>query len=130
MPKQFIVKGETALRVGTFVSKTASGYFILEFPFNQVEVHRSNNLDEVVPYTFLVKSKTSVSHNHHYTLPQSKSVSKGDLLLTTNGQLVEVVAVDTKFVAMLLNSKENVSSAESKTPMTRSWSMLLSGTWD
>ena len=99
MAKTFQTKEKNSRR-GVLLSKSSNGAFVLELEDGSVEAFLEDDIYEVVPFTFSVKSVSSnypVSSNYriHYLL-ESGNVEVGNLLLSDSGNLYLVMEVDTR----------------------------------
>lgn len=93
MAKTFQTK-ENLIRRGTLLNKTSNGAYVLELEDGSVEAFDPNDIFEVVPFTFSVKSVSS-NYRTHYLL-ESGNVEVGNLLLSDSGNLYLVMEVDTR----------------------------------
>lgn len=84
------------VKYGTHIGTNSSNQLLIEEKGSgRIYTLNRNDVDEVVPYTFsVVDVMDDLSTTHYIGTPDT--VKKGDILLTAKGDLVKVVAVNTK----------------------------------
>lgn len=87
-------------RYGTFLIKNSIGQIILELRgTNEVKAFDTSDIEEVVPFTFMVKNANNQMQGRPYTCHYegvSGQVAVDDVLLSNSGNIYVVTAVDTK----------------------------------
>lgn len=90
-----ILSGPHAVKQGTYLSTASNGKLVLELANGEVITCNPQYADEVVPFTFRVKS---IANNYRctYTSPPGVTIRKGEILVSKSGNIYSVLETNTK----------------------------------